>query len=113
MERPARAEQQQLDALTIRQRLAHELNERKHHIPKILDALLEKAERGDVPAARELRGWFDQGLGRPEQASMDTADVDRPFSDMTPEERARLRAGIIKRIAEAEAELAGDEKAQA
>jgi hypothetical protein len=28
-------------------------------------------------------------------------------------ERARLRAGIIKRIAEAEAELAGDEQAEA
>ena len=66
-----------------------------------------------MPAARELRGWYDQGLGKPEAASLDTADVDRPFEDMTPEERARLRAGIIKRIAEAEAELAGDEKDEA
>jgi len=103
MERPARAEQQQLDALTIRQRLAHELNERKHHIPKILDALLEKAEHGDVPAARELRGWFDQGLGKPGEASLDTGDVDRPYADMTPEERARVRARIIREIAEREA----------
>jgi hypothetical protein len=52
----------------VRQRLAHELNDRRKAIPEILDALVEKAKRGDVPAARELRGWYDQGLGRPEQA---------------------------------------------
>jgi hypothetical protein len=109
-----RSAEAQLGQLTIRQRLAHELNERKAAIPGILDALVAKAQRGDVPAARELRGWFDQGLGRPEAASLDTAGVDeRSYSDMTPEERARLRAGIIKRIAEAEAELAGDEQAEA
>ncbi len=68
-----RAEAAQLDQLTIRQRLAHELNERKARIPYILDALLTKAEKGDVPAARELRGWFDQGLGRPEAASLTQA----------------------------------------
>ena len=80
-----RAEAQQLDQLTIRQRLAHELNERKARIPHILDALVARAEKGDVPAARELRGWFDQGLGRPEPASLDTAGVDeRSYSDMTP-----------------------------
>jgi hypothetical protein len=50
----------QLDQLTIRQRLAHELNERKAAIPGILDALVAKAQRGDMPAARELRGWYDQ-----------------------------------------------------
>ena len=66
-----------------------------------------------MPAARELRGWFDQALGRPEQASMDTADVDRPFADMTPEERARLRAALVKRIAEAEAALEDGEQAEA
>jgi hypothetical protein len=54
------AEAAQLDQLTIRQRLAHELNERKAAIPSILDALVAKAQKGDVPAARELRGWFDQ-----------------------------------------------------
>jgi hypothetical protein len=90
----------------VRQRLAHELNERRRSIPKILDALVEKAKKGDVPAARELRGWFDQGLGRPEAASLDTAGVDGcSYADMTPEERARLRAALIKRMAEAEAAL--------
>ena len=79
---PARAEVQQLDQLTIRQHLAHELNERKASIPTILDALVGKAKRGDVPAARELRGWYDQCLGRPEAASLDTGDVDRPYQDV-------------------------------
>ena len=101
-----RAEAAQLDQLTIRQRLAHELNERKAAIPGILDALVEAAQKGSVPAARELRGWYDQGLGRPEQASLVTGDVDTPYQDMTPEERARLRAGIIKRIGELEAQAA-------
>ena len=41
-----------------------------HRVNTNSDALYEKAERGDVPAARELRGWFDQGLGRPEAASL-------------------------------------------
>jgi hypothetical protein len=92
--------------LTIRQRLSHELDARKDQIPAILDALYEKAQRGDVPAARELRGWYDQGLGKPEAASLDTAGVDeRSYADKTPEERARLRAALIKRIAEAEATL--------
>jgi len=100
----ARAATAQLDKLTIRQRLAHELNERKRDIPAILDALTAKAKQGNVQAARELRGWYDQGLGRPEGASLDTGDVDRPIEDMTPEERARLRAGVIARIAELEAE---------
>lgn len=71
-----RSTQAQLDALTIRQRLAHELNERKHRIPAVLDALHAAAEKGSVPAARESRGWYDQGLGRPEAASLDTAGVD-------------------------------------
>jgi hypothetical protein len=108
-----RAEAQQLDQLTIRQRLAHELNERKARIPQILDALVTKAEKGDVPAARELRGWFDQGLGRPEAASLDTGDVDRPYAEMTPEERARLRAEVIRRISEAEAALEDGKQAKA
>ncbi len=93
----------QLDKLTIRQRLAHELNERKRDIPDILDALTAKAKQGNVQAARELRGWYDQGLGKPGEAGLDTGDVDRPIEDMTPEERARLRAGVIARIAELEA----------
>jgi hypothetical protein len=108
-----RAETQQLDQLTIRQRLAHELNERKARIPQILDALVTKAEKGGVPAARELRGWYDQGLGKPEAASLDTGDVDRPYAEMTPEERARLRAGVIRRISEAEAALEGGKQAKA
>ena len=57
---------------------SHELDARKEQIPAILDALVEKAKRGDVPAARELRGWFDQGLGKPEGASVSTGDVDTP-----------------------------------
>ena len=61
---PHRAEPE-LDRLTVRQRPAPELNERKSRIPKGLDALHEKAERGDVPAARELRGWFDQDSASP------------------------------------------------
>jgi hypothetical protein len=66
-----------------------------------------------VPAARELRGWFDQGLGWPEAASLDTAGVDeRSYADMTPEERTRLRAALIKRIAEAEAALEDGEQAK-
>ena len=100
-----RAEAAQLSNLTIRQRLSHELDARKEQIPAILDALYEKAKRGDVPATRELRGWFDQGLGKPGDATLNTGDVDRPFEDMTPEERARLRAALIKRIAEAKAAL--------
>ncbi len=58
-------------------------------------------------------GWFDQGLGKPEAASLDTGDVDRSYADMTPEERARLRAGIIKRISEAEAALEDAAQAEA
>ena len=61
-----------------------------------------------MPAARELRGWYDQGLGRPEAASLDTGDIDRPYTDMTPEERARVRARIIREIAEREAAEAGE-----
>jgi hypothetical protein len=68
-----RSTQAQLDQLTIRQRLAHELNERKGRMPAVLDALHEKAERGDVPAARELRGWYDQGLGTQGQAPAEKA----------------------------------------
>jgi hypothetical protein len=56
-----RARTAQLDQLTIRQRLAHELNERKAAIPGILDALVAKAQKGDVPAAREFRACDDQG----------------------------------------------------
>jgi hypothetical protein len=52
-----RSAEAQLDQLRIRRRLAHELNERKAAIPGILDALVVKAQEGDVPAARELRGW--------------------------------------------------------
>ena len=92
---------------------SHELDARKEQIPAIRDALFEKAQRGDVPAAWELRGWFDQGLGRPGDASLDTGDVDRPFQDMTPEERVRLRAVVIRRISEAEAALKDDEQAKA
>ena len=98
----------QLSNLTIRQRLAHELNERKARIPHILDALLTKAEKGDVPAARELRGWFDQGLGRPEAANLDTGDVDRPYADMTPR-NVHACVGVIRRIAEAEALEEGEQ----
>ncbi len=50
-----RAQVAELDRLTVRQRLAHELNEHRTDIPAVLNALLEKAKRGDVPAARELR----------------------------------------------------------
>jgi len=86
-----RSAETQLDQLRIRRRLAHELNERKAAIPGILDALVVKAQEGDVPAARELRGW--RGVD------------ERTYADMTPEERARSRAALIKRIAEAEAAL--------
>jgi hypothetical protein len=65
-----------------------------------------------VPAAREVRGWFDQGLGKPGDATLNTGDVDRPFEDMTPEERARVRAGVIRRISEAEAALGSGEQAE-
>jgi hypothetical protein len=61
-----------------------------------------------VPAARELRGWYDQGLGKQGEASLDTGDVDRPYQEMTPEERARVRARIIREIAEREAAEAGE-----
>jgi hypothetical protein len=76
---------------------------RRDSIPKILDALYEKAKHGDVPAARELRGWYDQGLGKPGEAGLDTGDESRPYADMTPEERARIRARVIREIAEREA----------
>jgi hypothetical protein len=72
-----------------------------------LDGLHAQAAKGSLPAARELRGWYDQGLGKPEGASLDTGDVDKPYEDMTPEERARLRAGVIKRIGELEAREEG------
>jgi hypothetical protein len=104
----ARATAQQLDQLTIRQRLAHELNERKAAIPGILDALVAAAQKGNVPAARELRGWYDQGLGKPGESSLDTGEVDRPYADMTPEERERVRARVIREIAEREAAEAGE-----
>jgi len=67
---------------------------------------LVKAKEGNVQAACELRGWYDQGLGKPEGVSVTTEDVDRPWQEMTPEERARVRAGVVRRIAEAEAQLA-------
>lgn len=40
-------------------------------------------------------------------------DVDRPFAYMTPGERARLRAALIKRSSEAEAALADGQQAEA
>jgi hypothetical protein len=80
------------------------VNDRKYRIPEVLDALHAAAAKGSVPAARELRGWYDQGLGKPGEASLDTGDVDKPYEDMTPEERARLRAGVIRRISELEAQ---------
>jgi hypothetical protein len=100
-----RAEAAQLDQLTIRQRLAHELNDRKHRIPAILDALHTAAERGSVPAARELRGWYDQGLGKPDLLTLGTGNPDehKSIEDMTPEERAAARAGVIREIARLEA----------
>lgn len=107
----ARAEAAQLDQLTIRQRLAHELNERKHRIPAVLEALHNAAERGSVPAARELRGWYDQGLGRAEGTSLSEADTteDKAIEDMTPGERAVLRARVVREIARLEAEDASND----
>jgi hypothetical protein len=95
------------DQLTIRQRLAHELIERKQEIPAILDALVNAAKEGNVPAARELGGWYDQGLGRPEQAQPSVAGADETtaYDERSPEERALLRAEMMRKIARMEAEL--------
>ena len=109
-----RAEAAELDRLTVRQRLAHELNEHRTDIPDVLNALFEKAKHGDVPAARELRGWYDQGLGRPEQAQSSTASLDEntSYAERTPEERALLRGKLMQRMIEAEAALEDGEQPQ-
>lgn len=103
LEAARRSAEAQLDQLTIRQRLAHEQEARKGEIPAVLDPLHLKAKQGNVQAAREQRGWYDQAFGKRGESSLDTGDVDRPYADMTPEERARLRARIIREIAEREA----------
>ena len=102
-----RAVAAELDRLTVRQRLAHELNDRRARIPKVLDALLEKAEAGNTQASAELRHWYDQGLGRPEQAqpSVGAVDESTPNAERTPEERALLRGRLIERMIEAEQAL--------
>jgi hypothetical protein len=100
----------ELDRLTVTQRLAHELNEQRKAIPEILAALVEQAKKGSVPAARELRGWYDQGLGRPEQAaaSVSALDESTPYAERTPEERALLRGRLMQRMIDAEAQLEDD-----
>jgi hypothetical protein len=72
----------------------------------VLDALHAAAEKGSVPAARELRGWYDQGLGTQGQAPAEngTPDQHKPYADMTPEERTLARAAVMRRIAELEAQ---------
>jgi hypothetical protein len=107
-----RAEAAELDRLTVRQRLAHELNDRRARIPKVLDALLAKAEAGNAQASAELRHWYDQGLGRPEQAQPSTASVDEntPYAERTPEERALLRGRLMQRMIEAEQALELDDR---
>ena len=70
-----------------------------------------KAKRGDVPAARELRGWYDQGLGRPEQAAAsvsDPTDTTTPYAELSPEERALLRGKMMQRLIDMESALASD-----
>ena len=70
----------------------------------MLDALLVKAEKGDVPAGCEYRAWHDQMLGRPEGTSVSEGDIDTPYEDMTPGERAVVRARVVREIARLEAE---------
>jgi hypothetical protein len=70
----------------------------------VLDALLAKAEKGDVPAARELRGWYDQGLGKPEGVSLNTGDVDTPYQGHDPRGACALARRSFKRIGELEAQ---------
>jgi hypothetical protein len=86
------------------------LNEHRQDIPAVLNALFEKAKKGDVPAARELRGWYDQGLGKPEGVSLSEGDTteDKAIEDMTPGERAVLRARVVREIARLEAEEASE-----
>lgn len=55
---------------------------------KIVQALRGKAERGDVPAARELREWLRLGLGEPEQGA-------QSIEDMTPEQRHKLKLRLL------------------
>jgi hypothetical protein len=66
------------------------------------------------PLWKRLRGWSDQGLGRPEQAQPSTASVDEntPYAERTSEERARLRGRLMQRISEAEAALEDGEQAK-
>ena len=84
-------------------------NEHRTDIPDVLNALFEKAKHGDVPAARKLLGWYDQGLGRPEQAQPKTASLDEntPYAERTPEERALLRGRLMQRIARGGASARG------
>ena len=72
--------------------------------------LHEAAEKGSVPAARELRGWYDQGLGTQGQAPAEhgTPDQHKPYAEMTYEERTLARAAVIRRIAELDAQEESD-----
>jgi hypothetical protein len=65
-----------------------------------------------VPGARELRGRYDQGLGRPEQAAASVASVDetKTYAERTHEERALLRGRLMQRMIDAEQALELDDR---
>jgi hypothetical protein len=56
-----------------------------------LDALLAKAERGDVLAMRELRAWVGEGWGKVGQAAEQVGQEEQG-SGLTREQRATLLA---------------------
>jgi hypothetical protein len=56
-----------------------------------LDALLAKAERGDVLALRELRAWVGEGWGKVGQAQ-EQVGQEQQGTGLTREQRATLLA---------------------
>jgi hypothetical protein len=76
----------------------------------LASATLRRDEHGEVGVKRDpLDATNAKGLQSvaascpPEGVSMDTGDVDRPFKDVTNDERARLRARLISEVAGREA----------
>ncbi len=62
----------------------------------IIHALLNKARAGNVMATRELRGWLDRAN---DDAGPDDGEAVE-WADMTPEQRAAVRAQIERELVE-------------
>ena len=88
----AREELSAWNALAVKQRAAVTIAKAAsaERLNGVLEALLEKAEKGDTRAATEVRAWLSLG------ASLTTEDEQSKDGELTPSQRAAIRANLLR-----------------